>query len=94
MTDKIMSFDEWFKSEPNLETREKSSARIAWDACNEMHEYQYNEEIDSLKAQLKEKDEQIEKMKCCENCVHFDVIDECTLLSISCIKFDKWKIKE
>ena len=44
-----------------------------------------DKEIDQLKAQ-------IEKMKNCENCFHYDLYHECTLNSISCSSYNKWEM--
>ena len=58
MNEKIMVFEEWFNSHEfnHLKTgSHKERCEIAWNARNL--------EIDSLKTQLKEKDEQVEKLQ-------------------------------
>ena len=53
-----------------------------------------------LNDKIKELEQQIEKMKCCENCGNFDKLyNRCkltrfTLKSCLCKDMDKWEIKE
>ena len=90
----IKSFEEWFNSHEfnSFKTgSHKERCEIAWNARQS--------EIDSLKAQLKEKDEQIEKMRDCRNCNYLKIgvckasrackLDEYN----NVIEYDKWEIR-
>ena len=52
------------------------------------------EKIQSLESELEQLKKENLAMRNCENCFHFDVLNECNLNSISCIKLDKWEIKK
>ena len=49
--------------------------------------------IQTLESELERLRKENLAMRNCENCFHFDVLNECNLNSISCIKLNKWEIK-
>jgi len=34
------------------------------------------------------------KLRCCENCAHYDMVTECELTAITCTNYNKWEIKK
>ena len=70
--------------------RRKEAMEISWNFCAS----QYESEIEELKSELERLKKENLAMRNCENCFHFDVLNECNLNSVSCIKLDKWELKK
>ena len=90
-----MTKDEILKIKEHIEIharRERGAiiiTEILWKAVDEL------EHIKELKKENKQLKQQIEKMKCCENCRHSYHDRYHTLqCRYNCLNFDKWEITE
>ena len=90
-----MTKDEILKIKEHIEIharRERGAiiiTEILWKAVDEL------EHIKELKKENKQLKQQIEKMKCCENCRHSYHDRYHTLqCRYNCLNFDKWEIAE
>ena len=80
------------------ELRKEATSTVEWK-CTPMIDRPtfINGYITSAKPREKriaELEAQIEKMKCCENCEHYDRKMGCLLVLEKCVCMSKWEIKE
>ncbi len=54
----------------------------------------YIEKIKSLEQEVDRLKEENLKLRCCENCIHYDMVTECELTAITCTNYNKWEIRK
>lgn len=87
--DEILKIKEHIEIHARREHRAIIITEILWKAVDEL------EHIKELKKENKQLKQQIEKMKCCENCRHSYHDRYHTLqCRYNCLNFDKWELAE
>jgi len=57
-----------------------------------------NERLSKKNFKIEEENKRLKeenlKLRCCENCVHYDMVTGCELTAITCTNYNKWEIKK